>query len=33
MINELIQPVLEWTGLGLVPLLLIIIIIIKIIKD
>lgn len=33
MIIEWIQPLLDWTGLGLIPLLLIIIIIIKIIKD
>lgn len=33
MLENWLTPVLEWLGVGLVPLLLIIIIIIKIIKD
>lgn len=33
MIEQWLQPVIAWTGLGLIPLLLVIIIIIKIIKD
>lgn len=33
MIMEWLAPILEWTGLGIVPLLLLVIIIIKIIKD
>lgn len=33
MIAEWIKPLLEWTGLGLVPLLLLILIAIKLIKD
>lgn len=33
MIAEWIKPLLEWTGLGIVPLLLLAIFIIKLIKD
>lgn len=33
MISEWIKPLLEWTGLGIVPLLLLAILIVKIVKD
>lgn len=33
MIMELLKPLIEWSGLGIIPLLLIVIIIIKLIKD
>lgn len=33
MIVEWLNPIMAWTGLGLIPLLLVILIIIKIIKD
>lgn len=33
MIVEWLEPIMAWTGLGLIPLLLVILIIIKIIKD